>query len=125
MGAHCGHSTTEKYLETEPLGCCATCANALGTDGAKQAPEKLEAIRHNLSVHCPKCRRDVEPLARAEVLLGVFWGKLELDEAKYLTLRAHNRHAHTSYDQDRFDLEAKGDSGKDARSILRYGEDGF
>jgi hypothetical protein len=117
--AHCGHTTTEKYLDTQPLGCCAKCAK---NHDVEQTRAKLEEIRRSLAVPCKDCGKDVEPLEDAEVLLGVYWGTLEIDQAKLLTLRAHNRHEHTSYDKARRELESKGFSGKEARSLVRYGE---
>jgi hypothetical protein len=120
--AQCGHTTTEAYLARQLLGCCAGCAKKLGKDGARQAQETLRKIRRSLSVHCPDCGANMEPLENAEVLLGVFWGTLVTDQARSLTLRAHHRHIHTSYDEARRELELKGFSGKEARNLVRYGE---
>ena len=120
--AYCGHTTTEKYLDTQPLGCCAKCAKNLGNGGIQQAKIKLDEIRRSLSVLCKDCGKNIEPLPDARVLLGVYWGTLDIATAKNLTLRAHIRHQHTEYDEARHELENKDFSGKDARSLVRYGE---
>jgi hypothetical protein len=121
IGAYCGHTSTEQYLANQPLGCCAKCAKKMGKAGIEQAIEQLAAIRRALSVHCPDCNEAVAPLEGAGVLLGVYWGQLDVVKAKELTLNAHARHQHTIYDEERRKLEEQGYDSDEARRLVRYG----
>lgn len=114
--AYCGHTTTEQYLDRQPLGCCASCAKRM--DEAETL-KQFEEIRQQIMATCDQCTGEIHPLEQSTLPVGVFWKKLSIERAAELALNAHIRHAHSDYDQLRYDLQETGYDSNDARSIVR------
>jgi hypothetical protein len=118
--AHCGHTTTEHYLDGQPLGCCASCVKRM--DKAETL-KRFEEIRQQIKATCRTCGEEIHPLEQSTLSVGVFWKTISVEKAAELAVNAHIRHAHSDYDQRRYDLQEKGYDSKDARSLVR--EEGF
>ena len=114
--AHCGHTTTEQYLDRQPLGCCASCAKKLDRT---ETLKRFEEIRQQIEATCPTCGEVIHPLEQSTLPVGVFWKSITVEKAAELTVNAHIRHAHSDYDQRRDDVQATGYDSKEARSIVR------
>jgi hypothetical protein len=81
--------------------------------------KRFEEIRQQITATCDQCKKEIHPLKQSTLPVGVFWKKLSLEKAAELALDAHIRHAHSDYDQRRYDLQEKGYDSKDARFIVR------
>ena len=114
--AYCGHISTEQYLDRQPLGCCATCAKCL--DKAETL-QRFEEIRQQIKATCAHCKAEIHPLGESTLPVSVFWKAISAKKAAELAVNAHIRHAHSDYDQRRFDLQEQGYCGKEARSMVR------
>lgn len=114
--AYCGHTTTEQYLDRQPLGCCAACAKRM--DEAETL-KRFEEIRQQIKATCVQCKEEIHPLEQSTLPVGVFWKTISVEKAAELAINAHIRHAHSDYDQRRYDLQEKGHDSKDARSMVR------
>ena len=114
--AHCGHTTTEQYLDKQPLGCCASCAKKLDRT---ETLKRFEEIRQQIKATCRACGEEIHPLQQSTLPVGVFWKSITVEKAAELALDAHIRHAHSDYDQRRFDLQGMGYTSKEARSTVR------
>jgi len=114
--AYCGHDTTEDYLDNQPLGCCSNCAKRM--DEAETL-KQFEEIRQQITATCDQCKGEIHPLKQSTLAVAVFWNKLSIERAAELALDAHIRHAHSDYDQRRYDLQEEGYDSNDARSIVR------
>jgi hypothetical protein len=114
--AYCGHTSTEQYLDRQPLGCCATCAKRM--DKAETL-QRFEEIRQQIKASCAQCKEEIHPLEQSTLPVGVFWKSISVEKAAELTVNAHIRHAHSDYDQRRYDLQAQGYDSKDARAMVR------
>lgn len=116
IAAYCGHTTTEQYLDRQPLGCCATCAKRLDKD---ETLKRFEEIRLEIMTTCPRCGTEIHPLENSELPIGVFWKTLSVAKAAEFTVNAHIRHAHSDYDERRYALQAQGYDSKESRSMVR------
>jgi hypothetical protein len=114
--AHCGHTTTEKYLDGQPLGCCASCAKKLDKT---EALKRFGEIRQQIKATCAQCKEEIHPLEQSGLPVGVFWKTISVEKAAELAVNAHIRHTHSDYDQRRYDLQAQGYDSKEARSLVR------
>lgn len=114
--AYCGHTSTEQYLDRQPLGCCASCAKRM--DKAETL-KRFEEIREQIKITCPTCNEEIHPLAESTLPVGVFWKSISVEKATELAVDAHIRHAHSDYDQRRHDLQSQGYDSNEARSIVR------
>lgn len=114
--AYCGHTTTDQYLDSQPLGCCASCAKKLDRT---ETLKRFEEIRQQIKATCRTCGEEIHPLEQSTLPVGVFWKSIAVEKAAELALDAHIRHAHSDYDQRRYDLQEKGCDSKDARSTVR------
>jgi hypothetical protein len=114
--AYCGHTSTEQYLDRQPLGCCASCAKRM--DKA-EAPKRFEEIRQHIKATCPTCNEEIHPLTGSTLPVDVFWKSISVEKAAELAVDAHIRHTHSDYDQRRYDPQAQGNDSKEARSIVR------
>ena len=77
--AYCGHTTTEQYLERQPLGCCATCAKRM--DKAETL-KRFEEIRHQIKVTCRTCGEEIHPLEQSTLPVAVFWKSITVEKAR-------------------------------------------
>ncbi len=116
MVAYCGHTSTEQYLDRQPLGCCAACAKQM--DKAETLKRFVE-IRQQIKATCRTCGAEIHPLEESTLALGVFWKTISVEKAAELAINAHIRHAHSDYDQQRSELQAQGYNCKEARSMVR------
>lgn len=114
--AYCGHTTTEKYLDRQPLGCCASCAKKLDST---ETLKRFEEIRQQIKATCRTCGKEIHPLEQSTLPVSVFWKSITVEKAAELALNAHIRHAHSDYDQRRCDLQEMGYTSKEARSTVR------
>jgi len=62
-------------------------------------------LRRRLSFLCPRCGREVRPLAGSEAFEAAYRGELSPDEARRLVVVSHYRHNHTDYDKARLDID--------------------
>ena len=116
LTAHCGHTSTEHYLDRQPLGCCAACAKRM--DKAETL-KRFEEIRQQIKTSCAQCGEEIHPLEQSTLPVGVFWKTISVEKAAELAVNAHIRHAHSDYDQRRYDRQAHGYDSKEARSMVR------
>ncbi|PLJ77997.1 hypothetical protein [Infirmifilum sp. SLHALR2] len=77
-----------------------------------------------LAFYCPRCGRTVYPQRDSRTLTEVVDETLDIDTAKTIFMIAHYRHAHTSYDADRRNVEKwlKGDELREWRDIIKHYE---
>jgi len=76
-----------------------------------------------LAFHCPRCGRVVHPPRDSHALKEVVDEELDIDTARTIFMLAHYRHAHTSYDIDRHNVEKwlKGEELREWRELIeRY-----
>jgi hypothetical protein len=114
--AYCGHTSTEQYLDRQPLGCCASCAKHM--DKAETV-KRFDEIRQEIKTTCPTCNEEIHPLTESTLPVAVFWKSMSVEKAAEMAVNAHIRHAHSDYDQRRYDLQEMGYDSKEARSIVR------
>ncbi|UNQ73074.1 hypothetical protein [Infirmifilum sp. NZ] len=77
-----------------------------------------------LAFYCPRCGRMVYPPRDSRTLSELVDDALGVDTAKTIFMIAHYRHAHTSYDVDRRNVEKwlKGNELREWRDIIKHYE---